>query len=261
MIDQTIQSIKHFFSATSFLRKHQLMHYYIYPIILCVVYYLLLISSIKFFSEYLLQHVFNDYLTPIDKKIEGFWSFLSFFSIKKIAMVLTWLISFMLTTKFSKYVILILLSPVFAFLSEKVDEKLTGKQYPFDLFQLIKDVFRGVLIALRNLTIELFLIAILTLSSFFAGPLAILLVPVLWLISSYFYGFSMMDYTSERRKYSISNSVQFVRKNKGIALGNGMMYSVFDMIPVVGIVFAPINAVVGATISIIEKEKSITNTP
>jgi len=225
------------------------------------VYYLLLISSIKFFSEYLLQHVFNDYLTPIDKKIEGFWSFLSFFSIKKIAMVLTWLISFMLTTKFSKYVILILLSPVFAFLSEKVDEKLTGKQYPFDLFQLIKDVFRGVLIALRNLTIELFLIAILTLSSFFAGPLAILLVPVLWLISSYFYGFSMMDYTSERRKYSISNSVQFVRKNKGIALGNGMMYSVFDMIPVVGIVFAPINAVVGATISIIEKEKSITNTP
>ncbi len=228
---------------------------------MCVVYYLLLISSIKFFSEYLLQHVFNDYLTPIDKKIEGFWSFLSFFSIKKIAMVLTWLISFMLTTKFSKYVILILLSPVFAFLSEKVDEKLTGKQYPFDLFQLIKDVFRGVLIALRNLTIELFLIAILTLSSFFAGPLAILLVPVLWLISSYFYGFSMMDYTSERRKYSISNSVQFVRKNKGIALGNGMMYSVFDMIPVVGIVFAPINAVVGATISIIEKEKSITNTP
>lgn len=228
---------------------------------MCVVYYLLLISSIKFFSEYLLQHVFNDYLTPIDKKIEGFWSFLSFFSIKKIAMVLTWLISFMLTTKFSKYVILILLSPVFAFLSEKVDEKLTGKQYPFDLFQLIKDVFRGVLIALRNLTIELFLIVILTLSSFFAGPLAILLVPVLWLISSYFYGFSMMDYTSERRKYSISQSVQFVRNNKGIALGNGMMYSVFDMIPVVGIVFAPINAVVGSTISIIEKEKSITNTP
>lgn len=261
MIDQIIKSIKHFFNATSFLRKHQLMHYYLFPIILCVIYYLLLISSIKFFSEYLLEHLYGKYLTPIDQKIEGFWSFLSFFSLKKLAVLLTWVISFLLTTKFSKYVILILLSPVFAFLSERVDEKLTGKNYPFDLFQLIKDIFRGIVIALRNLFIELFLILILTVSSFFAGPLAILLVPILWLISSYFYGFSMMDYTSERRKYSISKSVQFVRNNKGIALGNGMMYSVFDMIPVFGLIFAPINAVVGATISIIEKEKTTTNTP
>lgn len=261
MIDQIIKSIKHFFNATSFLRKHQLMHYYLYPIILCVIYYLSLIGSIKFFSEYLLDNLLGTYLTPIDKKIEGFWSFLSFFSIKNLAVVLTWGISFLLSTKFSKYVILILLSPVFAFLSERVDEKLTGKQYPFDLFQLIKDVFRGIFIAVRNLTIELFLIGILTMASFFAGPFAIILVPLLWLISSYFYGFSMMDYTSERRKYSIAKSVEFVRNNKGIALGNGMMYSVFDMIPVIGIIFAPINAVVGATISIIEKEKSITNTP
>lgn len=237
------------------------MHYYLYPIILCVIYYLSLIGSIKFFSEYLLDNLLGTYLTPIDKKIEGFWSFLSFFSIKNLAVVLTWGISFLLSTKFSKYVILILLSPVFAFLSERVDEKLTGKQYPFDLFQLIKDVFRGIFIAVRNLTIELFLIGILTMASFFAGPFAIILVPLLWLISSYFYGFSMMDYTSERRKYSIAKSVEFVRNNKGIALGNGMMYSVFDMIPVIGIIFAPINAVVGATISIIEKEKSITNTP
>ena len=55
----------------------------------------------------------------------------------------------------NKYIVLILLSPLLAYASERTEEILTGKNYPFSWAQLLKDAFRGALIALRNGVLEL----------------------------------------------------------------------------------------------------------
>ncbi|MES2617270.1 MAG: EI24 domain-containing protein [Bacteroidota bacterium] len=253
------QGIRHFFSATSFLSKHGLLYFYLFPLALSLLLYIALSTAIVAFSKYITTLLLGDYLPKEGIQNDGTSSFLSFFSgdtITTIVSIIVGVIIFLISAKLSKYVVLILLSPVFALLSEIVDEKMTGKKYPFNLYQLLKDILRGSLIALRNLSIELLLIGAFSLLGFAAGPFSLLVVPVLWLVSAYFYGFSMMDYTCERRKMSVGQSIEFIRRNRGIAVGNGAMYTLLDLIPIVGLTIAPINAVVGATTAIIESENA-----
>ncbi len=49
-----------------------------------------------------------------------------------------------------KYIWLIVGSPVFGYLSEKTESIIEGKDYPFSFKQLMKDIVRGVRLALRN---------------------------------------------------------------------------------------------------------------
>ena len=74
-------------------------------------------------------------------------------------------------------------------------------------------------------------------------------------LSSYFYGFAFMDYSNERKKLSIKESILFIRKNKGFASGVGSLFSLCFFIPVIGGVmasFLAIICVVNATIGVEE---------
>src|SRR3954464_5127180 len=66
-----------------------------------------------------------------------------------------------------KYLFLIVGSPLFAYLSEKTEALLEGKDYPFNLKQILKDIYRGIRLALRNsLWQTVYTISILILSLF-----------------------------------------------------------------------------------------------
>jgi CysZ protein len=137
-----------------------------------------------------------------------------------------------------------------------VEEKITGTVYPFVLSQFLNDILRGIRIALRNFTIEFLLIGLFTLLGFFIGPFAIFIVPILWVVSAYFYGFSMIDYTCERKRLSVKQGIAFVREHRALAVANGSLYALLDMVPIIGLMVAPINAVVGATTALLSIEKS-----
>lgn len=147
-----------------------------------------------------------------------------------------------------KYLVLIIMSPFLALLSEKVDNLLTGKDYPFEFKQFAKDVVRGVLIAIRNMVIELtfilcfFLLAFIPLVNLFG-------VVFLFLLQSYFYGFSMIDYSNERHRLTVGQSVDFVRKYKWFSIANGTVFYLLFLIPFLGWAIAPSYAVVAATIA------------
>jgi CysZ protein len=156
-----------------------------------------------------------------------------------------------------KYIMLIILSPILALLSERVDEIITGKKYPFDISQFVVDVFRGIGIALRNMFIE-FGFILLCLMISWIPVIGWITAIFLYIVSCYFYGFSMIDYTSERRRLSIGKSIAFIRSNKGFAISNGFLYSIMTMIPYVGNMFAPIVSVVAATLGtyeVLEQDK------
>ena len=151
------------------------------------------------------------------------------------------------------YIVIICLSPVFAFLSEKTEEILTGNKYPFNGDQLVRDVVRGIMIAFRNMFIELgYMIVIFLLGLFIPFIGGIIGTIILFFIASYFYGFAFIDYTNERRRLTIKQSVQFIRANKGMAIANGMIFSFFMLIPFCGPTlagFAAIVSVVAATVA------------
>jgi CysZ protein len=148
-----------------------------------------------------------------------------------------------------KYIFLILGSPVFAYLSEKTEAIMEGKDFPFSFSQLLKDIFRGVKLAIRNsLWQTVYAISLLILSFL---PVIGWITPVIALsIECYYYGFSMLDYSCERNKLSPSESIAFIGRHKGLAVGNGMVFYLMHFIPIIGWVLAPAYAVIAATISI-----------
>lgn len=147
-----------------------------------------------------------------------------------------------------KYLFLIIGSPVFAYLSERTEAIIEGKDFPFSFKQLIKDIFRGIRLALRNtLWQAVFTISILILSFF---PIIGWVTPVIMLfVECYYYGFSMLDYSCERHKLSPSESIEYITRHKGLAIGNGMMFFLMHLIPFAGWMLAPAYAVVAATLS------------
>lgn len=230
-----------------------------YPILIGLIFYFLISATLFIYTKDLVQYIMAPYLPDKLPEIdEGFFSFLNFLkgvSVYGAIGILIGLLIFLLFTKISKYIILIMLSPIFSLLSERTEEILTKKQYPFQIGQFIKDILRGTLIAIRNLVLEMGIIGILGIIGIFSGPLAIVITPLIWVIGAYFYGFSMIDYVCERRKLSILEGVRLIRKRRFLAIGNGGMYSIIEMIPIIGIIVAPINAVVGACTGLIEVEE------
>src|SRR4029079_14417731 len=70
------------------------------------------------------------------------------------------------------------------------------------------------------------------------------------LIECYYYGFSMLDDSCERHNLSPAESINYVGAHKGLAIGNGIVFYLMHLVPVVGWIFAPAYAVVAATISL-----------
>jgi len=161
---------------------------------------------------------------------------------------------FLIFAYFGGYIIIILMSPVFSYLSERTEKLKTGNDYPFEIKQFLKDIIRGVFIAVRNLIIELVLTVLMFILSFIPiiGWAAAIF---LFFISAYFYGFSFLDYAIERKKMSIKQSVQFMRENKGIVIANGFVFSLCLIIPFCGVSFssfAAIISVVAGTLAVNE---------
>jgi CysZ protein len=148
-----------------------------------------------------------------------------------------------------KFLFLIVGSPVFAYLSEKTSSLIEGKDFPFHFGQLLKDIWRGIKLALRNAlwqTVYMFSILLLSLI-----PLVGWITPLIGLfIECYYYGFSMVDYSLERNKLSPAASIDFIGRHKGLAIGNGLMFYLMHAIPVLGWVLAPAYAVIAATLSL-----------
>jgi CysZ protein len=148
-----------------------------------------------------------------------------------------------------KYLFLIIGSPLFAYLSEKTEAIIEGKDFPFSFSQLLKDMARGVRIALRNcLWQTVYTISILLLSFI---PIVGWITPIISMsVECYYYGFSMLDYSCERHKLSPAESLAYIGKRRGLAIGNGLVFYIMHCIPFVGWVLAPSYAVVAATISL-----------
>jgi CysZ protein len=153
-----------------------------------------------------------------------------------------------------KYNGLIFGTPLFDYLCQKTGEIIEGETTRFSFFQLLKDIFRGIGIALRNtLWQSVYLVSLLVVSFI---PVVGWVVPVFaLLIECYYYGFSMLDYSLERQQLTASESIHFIGARKGLAIGNGLVFYGMHLVPVVGWLFAPSYAVIAATLSVYHQKK------
>ncbi len=246
MLKEIVISVQAYFRAHSFINRHKLWKWILIP---GFIYALIFSGGMWLFwssSGNFLDWLFN--VVGMKRWLDAMNnSFLNFLFISG-TIIFRLILMFFYFSLF-KYLFLIVGSPVFAYLSEKVESIIEGKDYPIRIQQLLKDILRGIRLALRNsLWQTVYSITILLFSLI---PVVGWVSPVIaFLVECYYYGFSMLDYSAERHQLTPSQSIAFISRKKGLAIGNGMIFYLMHLIPVLGWVLAPSYAVIAATLSL-----------
>ncbi|HBS11795.1 MAG TPA: coproporphyrinogen III oxidase [Flavobacteriaceae bacterium] len=250
MVKSILSSIKAYTQSFSLISKLKLWRYFFIPILISVV-----TASVIVFITYGWSDNVGIYISKIWKWEWGKQTFTSISTFMGgISIVIIGLILY-------KHIIMALSAPFMSPVSEKIEAHLSGVSLT-EIHQHRKTSFseqllRGIRINIRNLAKELlFTLPLLVLS--IIPVVNILSTVLLFLLQAYYAGFGNMDYTLERH-FNYKESLHFVGKHKGLAIGNGLVFMLFLLIPVLGIILVLPFSVTAATIKTVEaiKNKSI----
>jgi len=158
-----------------------------------------------------------------------------------------------------KHIIMALSAPFMSPVSEKIEAHLTGvENHSHRKTSFKEQLWRGIRLNIRNLGKELlFTMPLLVLK--FIPVVNIFSAILLFSLQAYYAGFGNMDYTLERH-FNYRESIQFIRKNRGVAIGNGIVFMLFLLIPVLGVILVLPLSVTAATISTVKLLKPETET-
>ncbi len=143
-----------------------------------------------------------------------------------------------------KYIIIVLLSPLLSYISEKAEMQETGNQVESS-FSFLNATSRSIRINTRNMLKELILSVFLFVLSFIPG-VNFISIPLLFMVQAYFAGFGIMDFYLERH-HEIKESIGIVYKNKWAAMSLGSLFLIVISIPILGAILAPYYATIVGT--------------
>ncbi|MDA9069531.1 EI24 domain-containing protein [Algibacter sp.] len=236
MIKNIISGIKAYFGAFSLISKLKLWKYFAIPMIIS------LVTAIAIFgSAYRLSDNIGAFISKIwiwDWGHDTFTSIGNF--IGGLIVIVIGLIIF-------KHIIMALSAPFMSPVSEKIEAHFTGNpSHSHRDTTFMQQLLRGIRINGRNLIFELLLtIPILLLK--FIPVINIFSTILLFMVQAYYAGFGNMDYTLERH-FQYKESLQFVRKHRGLAIGNGIVFILFLLIPVIGVILVlPLSVTAAST--------------
>ncbi|WP_025742822.1 EI24 domain-containing protein [Aquimarina pacifica] len=250
MFKNIINGVKAYFGTFKLISKLGLWKYFAIPILISVIIGISIVGLIYFFSDNLGGLIARAWI----------WEWGSEFFAKASVYFGGFLI-FTLGLVLYKHIVMALSSPFMSPVSEKVENHLLGEtQHVHRSTSFAEQLARGIRINMRNLLRELlFMIPLLLLS--FIPVIGIIATILIFLIQAYYVGFGNMDYTMERH-FNYKESIQFVRKNRGIAIGNGIVFVLMLFIPILGfIITLPISVVAASTetVRILDEKGLIAN--
>lgn len=242
MLKEIVIAIQSWGDARHFIREHHTFKWIIGP---GIIYTLLFIAGMYFFWSSA-----NDVVAWVSRTLHiETWlqqernEFLSFLFVMNGMMLQITLVLFYFAL--FKHLILVIGSPLFAYLSEKTEAIIDQRtDYRFNWKDLKKDAIRGSRLALRNAgwqSVYLFALVLLSLV-----PLVGWITPMIALVMEcYYFGFAMLDYSFARNGYTSAQSAGFTGRHKGLAIGNGFLFYVMHIF----ILLAPAYAIIAATLS------------
>lgn len=249
------EAIGVWFESWKFIAKNRLIHYFIFPVLISMILSTFAIVLIKSGVDYAMQYI-EPYVQhqPLSDNFRDNVFIVIHNLGKYAASFVLFLLGLYIFSRLHKYLVLAAMAPVMSLLSDRVYEVLTGIKTPFALGPLMHDVFRGILISIRNLIMELalsfFFWAASIYLSFTLPFLEFIILPltglVLFINGAYFFGFATMDCYLEKRKCGVKESITLIRKNRYAAMGNGSVFSLLFMIPFIGVSVATITCTVSS---------------
>ena len=244
MIQNILKGISAYSGTFALISKLKLWKFFFIPIIISVI-----TATIIGITAYGLSDNIGQFIAKIwiwDWGKDTFTSFTTFIG---------FIIVFAIGLIFYKHIIMALSAPFMSPVSEKIETHLTGiEKHNHRNTTFNQQLVRGIKISSRNLIRELIItIPILLLK--FIPVVNIFSTVLLVLVQGYYAGFGNMDYTLERH-FNYKDSVDFIRKNRGIAIGNGIVFILFLIIPVIGVIIVLPLSVTAASLKTIELLKA-----
>jgi len=224
MMQNILKGLQVYTGAYGLISKLKLWKYFVIPVIISVVVFAMIFVSAYGLSDNLGEWIANIWGWEFGKE-----------TFTTISTFIGGIVIFAIGLILYKHIIMALSSPFMAPVSEKIEAYFTGKpakNYVSTSFS--KQLIRGIRIGMRNLfkeltlTIPILLLKLIPVVNIFSTVL-------LFLVQAYYAGFANMDYTLERH-FKYRESVAFIRKNRGLAIGNGIGFLLLLLIPVVGVV-------------------------
>ena len=240
MIKNILKGINAYVGTFKLISKLKLWKYFAIPVIISFI-----IASIIGLLAWNLSDNIGVYISKIWVWEFGKETFNSFSSFIGAAIVLV--IGLILY----KHIVMALSAPFMSPVSEKIEVHITGvENHEHRITSFKEQLWRGVRINLRNLSKELlFTVPILLIG--FVPVIGIFSSLLLFLVQAYYAGFGNMDYTLERH-FKYKESIDFVKTNKGIAIGNGIVFMLFLLIPIIGIIIVLPLSVTAAALNTVE---------
>jgi CysZ protein len=237
MLKNVLFAFNNYFKAFNFIKTNNLKKYYIIPGLINF----LLVIGFYFFSRYLTENILNLINNFLGGDANSFMQLILQFIIYLLIFGVYYLIY--------KTLILIILSPFLSYISERVESTITNQEFNFSFKDNLYFIKRGIMVTLKSFLRELFFTGIILL--LFFVPMINISVPILlFIVQSYYIGFSFIDYTLERHDYNTGTDI--IRYNPIFFLVNGGLFTLFLFIPVIGIFIAPLVTVVATTTGTLE---------
>jgi len=238
MINGVLMGIKSYGKAFTLVSELKLWRYLIVPILIA-----LLIFSVIVIPMFFLYSVTKGFL--------GYWDsetannvFFEVAHYTEIAMF------FIVGKIFYKHLAMAILSPVMSPVSTKIETHLYGDTHKHIETTFMKSLSRGLRINTRNFIREM----LLTMLLFLFGLIPIIglaSIVLLFIVHAYYAGFSNMDPTLERH-HNYRDSIRFVKKHRGIAIGNGAIFLLCLFIPLVGLIVSYPISFIAASVATLE---------
>lgn len=152
----------------------------------------------------------------------------------------------------SKYVVMILASPFMSPMSEKIEaaspRSLSLTANPPSA---MGGILRGIRLAAGNIVKELTLSALLLLIGIIIPFISPVTAVLIFLLQAYYAGGGNMDFTLERY-YGVKESKRFIKANRGLAIGNGIVFVAMLMLGF-GFLFAPSLGTLAVTSEVVDR--------
>ena len=235
MIKNVVLGIKEYGGAFALISKLKLWKYFIIPVLISILTAVFIGVEAYVLSDNIGAFISKSWIWDWGK--ETFTGLSHFFG--AVIIIILGLIVY-------KHIIMAFSAPFMSIVSEKIEFHLYGDvKHLHRKSSFFEQLIRGIRINIRNLSKELL----------FSLPLLILkFIPIvnlfstmlLFLLQAYYAGFGNMDYTLERH-FNYRDSVHFIQKRRGFAIGNGIVFMLCLLIPVVGIIIVLPLSVTAAT--------------
>ena len=212
MVIDFLKGATSYFNALSIIRKYNLWGYFIAPFIICVMLAAAILGTAWSISDNIGSTLIGFY--PIEWG-KG--------TIEQVFSVFGGLVVAVFGFIIFKQLVIALSSPFMSPMSEKVERYLRGHTSASPRKgTFVKDLVRGLAIALRNIIREI----TITLVLFILGLIPVLTpftTVLIFLVQAYYAGFGNFDFMMERH-YNVRESVKFIRSNRWLTIGNGTVF-------------------------------------